>query len=123
MSGATDIAVVGYAQTPSVRRAADSEVQMLVPVVAAALRRAGVDRREIGFTCAGSCDYLTGGPFAFVSNLEAAGAWPAETLGKEIPVGSDIPINHVIVVNSIRINDASSAISRLSTRAARISSC
>jgi acetyl-CoA acetyltransferase len=76
MSGATDIAVVGYAQTPSVRRAADSEVQMLVPVVAAALQRAGVDRREIGFTCAGSCDYLTGGPFAFVSNLEAAGAWP-----------------------------------------------
>ncbi len=76
MSGASDIAVVGFAQTPSVRRAADSEVQMLVPVVAAALQRAGVDRRDIGFTCAGSCDYLTGGPFAFVSNLEAAGAWP-----------------------------------------------
>jgi acetyl-CoA acetyltransferase len=73
---ATDIAVVGYAQTHSVRRAADSEVQMLVPVVAEALQQAGVDRREIGFTCAGSCDYLTGGPFAFVSNLEAAGAWP-----------------------------------------------
>src|SRR5207253_9763692 len=76
MSNATDIAIVGYAQTPSVRRAADSEVQMLVPVVTAALQRAGLDRREVGFTCAGSCDYLTGGPFAFVSNLEAAGAWP-----------------------------------------------
>ena len=76
MPGATDIAVVGYAQTPSVRRAADSEVQLLVPVVAEALQRAGLDRREVGFTCAGSCDYLTGGPFAFVSNLEAAGAWP-----------------------------------------------
>lgn len=25
-----------------------------------------------------------------------AGAWPAETLGKEVPVGADIPINHVI---------------------------
>ncbi len=49
---------------------------MLVPVVAEALQRAGVDRREVGFTCAGSCDYLTGGPFVFVSNLEAAGAWP-----------------------------------------------
>jgi len=76
MNGATDIAIVGYAQTVSVRRAADSEVQMLVPVVAAALQQAGIDRRDIGFTCAGSCDYLTGGPFAFVSNLEAAGAWP-----------------------------------------------
>jgi acetyl-CoA acetyltransferase len=71
-----DIAVVGWAQTPSVRRALENEVQLLVPTVAAALARAGLDRREIGFTCAGSCDYLTGGPFAFVQNLEAAGAWP-----------------------------------------------
>jgi acetyl-CoA acetyltransferase len=70
------IAVVGWAQTPAVRRAPESEVQLLVPTVTAALARAGVDRREIGFTCAGSCDYLTGGPFAFVMNLEAAGAWP-----------------------------------------------
>lgn len=27
-----------------------------------------------------------------------AGAWPAETLGQELPVGADIPINHVIVI-------------------------
>jgi acetyl-CoA acetyltransferase len=73
---ATDIAVVGYAQTQSRRQARDSEVQLLVPIVTEALDRAGLDRREVGFTCAGSCDYLTGGPFAFVSNLEAAGAWP-----------------------------------------------
>src|SRR5207237_8792714 len=73
---ATDIAVVGCAQTPSSRRARESEVQLLVPIVTEALQRAGLDRREVGFTCAGSCDYLTGGPFAFVSNLEAAGAWP-----------------------------------------------
>ena len=72
----TDIAVVGYAQTPSSRRARESEVQLLVPIVTEALQRSGLDRREVGFTCAGSCDYLTGGPFAFVSNLEAAGAWP-----------------------------------------------
>jgi acetyl-CoA acetyltransferase len=72
----TDIAIVGYAQTPSLRRADRSEVQLLVPTITEALRRAGIDRRDIGFTCAGSCDYLTGGPFAFVSNLEAAGAWP-----------------------------------------------
>ena len=71
-----DIAVVGWAQTPSVRNALESEVQLLVPTVSAALAQAGLDRREVGFTCAGSCDYLTGGPFAFVQNLEAAGAWP-----------------------------------------------
>jgi acetyl-CoA acetyltransferase len=73
---ATDIAVVATAQTPSVREAVPSEVQLLVPTITAAIEKAGVERREIGFTCAGSCDYLTGGPFAFVSNLEAAGAWP-----------------------------------------------
>ena len=72
----SDIAIIGYAQTPSVRDADQSEVQLLVPTVSAAIEMAGIDRREIGFTCAGSCDYLTGGPFAFVSNLEAAGAWP-----------------------------------------------
>lgn len=72
----SDIAIVGYAQAPSVRDADQSEVQLLVPTVAAAISMAGIDRREIDFTCAGSCDYLTGGPFAFVSNLEAAGAWP-----------------------------------------------
>ena len=76
MASATDIAVVGWAQTPATRRARESEVQLLVPIVTQALERAGLDRREVGFTCAGSCDYLTGGPFAFVSNLEAAGAWP-----------------------------------------------
>lgn len=73
---ATDIAVIGFAQTPAERRAEGNEVQLLVPTVSAALAMAGLDRREVGFTCAGSCDYLTGGPFAFVQNLEAAGAWP-----------------------------------------------
>src|SRR4051812_11223977 len=27
-----------------------------------------------------------------------AGAWPAETIGTDYPVGADIPINHVIVI-------------------------
>jgi acetyl-CoA acetyltransferase len=71
-----DIAIVGVAQSPILRDAAPSEVQLLIPVVADAIKQAGIGRRDIGFTCAGSCDYLTGGPFAFVSNLEAAGAWP-----------------------------------------------
>jgi acetyl-CoA acetyltransferase len=71
-----DVAIVGFAQSASVRDAGASEVQLLIPVVAAAIEHAGIERRDIGFTCSGSCDYLTGGPFAFVSNLEAAGAWP-----------------------------------------------
>ena len=76
MSAATDVAIVAVAQTPTVRAAAENEVQLLVPTVNAALESVGLTRRDVGFTCAGSCDYLTGGPFAFVRNLEAAAAWP-----------------------------------------------
>ena len=71
-----DIAIVGYAQSPSWERAELTEVQFLFPVIADAIAMAGIDRRDIGFTCAGSCDYLSGQTFAFVSNLEAVGAWP-----------------------------------------------
>ena len=28
------------------------------------------------FTCAGSCDYVAGQAFSFVSNTDAIGAWP-----------------------------------------------
>jgi acetyl-CoA acetyltransferase len=73
---ARDIAIVGYAQTPSWGRSEDTEVLFLLRTVADALEMSKVPRREIGFTCAGSCDYLSGQSFAFVLNLEAAGAWP-----------------------------------------------
>jgi len=73
---ATDIAIIGWSQTPSVERSALTEVQLCLKANLAAVAAAGIDRHDIGFTCAGSCDYLTGGPFAFVANLDAAGAWP-----------------------------------------------
>jgi acetyl-CoA acetyltransferase len=73
---ATDIAIVATAQTPAVRAARRNEVQLLVPTVNSVLDKVGLTRKDVDFTCAGSCDYLTGGPFAFVRNLEAAGAWP-----------------------------------------------
>ena len=40
------------------------------------LAETGLERREIDFTIAGSCDYLSGMPFAFISNVDAFGAWP-----------------------------------------------
>jgi acetyl-CoA acetyltransferase len=76
MPHSSDIAIVATAQTPTLRSVPQNEVQLLVPTVNAALERAGISREDVGFTCAGSCDYLTGGPFAFVRNLEAAGGWP-----------------------------------------------
>jgi acetyl-CoA acetyltransferase len=72
----SDIAIIGYAQSPSWREAELTEPQFLFPVISEAIEQSGVDRREIGFTCAGSCDYLSGQTFAFVMNLEAVGAWP-----------------------------------------------
>jgi acetyl-CoA acetyltransferase len=72
-----DVAAVSFAQSPSVREETDrNEVEMLMPVVAEAIERSGIGRKEIGFTVSGSCDYLAGAPFAFVSGLDAVGAWP-----------------------------------------------
>lgn len=72
-----DVAVVGFAQSPSVRRELDAnEVEMLMPVLAEAVARSGIPRREIGFTVHGSSDYLAGQPFSFVSAVDAIGAWP-----------------------------------------------
>jgi len=71
-----DIAVVGWAQTPMVRRTDKSETQLLMDVITDALVPLGLDRADIDFTCLGSCDYITGQAFSFVSNLDAIGAWP-----------------------------------------------
>ncbi len=72
-----DVAVVAFAQSPSVRQdAARSELEILTPVIGEAIERSGIARREIGFTCSGSCDYLAGVPFSFVQALDAVGAWP-----------------------------------------------
>jgi len=70
-----DVAIVSYASI-SVDSTDLSETQLLYPVVTEAIKQSGIDRKDIQFTCAGSCDYLQGAPFAFVSNLEATGAWP-----------------------------------------------
>jgi acetyl-CoA acetyltransferase len=72
----TDIAVVGWAQSPMVRRTDLSETQLLLRVITDALEPLGLTRADVDFTCLGSCDYITGQAFSFVSNLDAIGAWP-----------------------------------------------
>jgi acetyl-CoA acetyltransferase len=71
-----DIAIIGWGRTPLTRRTDVTEPQLCLQANLEALAMAGVSTRDIGFTCSGSCDYLSGGPFVFVQNLEAAGAWP-----------------------------------------------
>lgn len=72
-----EVAVVAFAQAPSLRRNTDAnEVEIVMPVVTEALERSGIAREEIGFTCSGSSDYLAGVAFSFVTSLDAIGAWP-----------------------------------------------
>ena len=72
-----DVAVLAFAQTPFKRREnTRSEVDMVMSVVREAVAASGIPRREIGFTCSGSSDYIAGQPFAFVGAVDALGAWP-----------------------------------------------
>jgi acetyl-CoA acetyltransferase len=72
----TRIAIVATATTPPLTRYPDSEPSMIITVVNEVLGATGMARAEIDFTIAGSCDYLSGMPFAFVANVDGMGAWP-----------------------------------------------
>ena len=72
----SDIAVIGWAQTAMVRHTDKSETQLLIEAISDALSPLGITRADVDFTCLGSCDYITGQAFSFVSNLDAIGAWP-----------------------------------------------
>jgi len=72
-----DVAVVSFAQSPSRRQVLErNEVEILMPVVREAVERSGIEKKEIGFICSGSSDYVAGVPFSFVMSLDAVGAWP-----------------------------------------------
>jgi acetyl-CoA acetyltransferase len=53
-----------------------NEVEILIPVIHELKQAAGIQNDEIDFICSGSSDYLAGQSFAFVSGLDAVGAWP-----------------------------------------------
>jgi acetyl-CoA acetyltransferase len=74
----TEVAVVGFAQAPcGVREdATTSGVEMLVPIFAEVFGATGLTKADIGFWCSGSCDYLAGRAFSFVSAVDAIGAVP-----------------------------------------------
>ena len=74
----TDVAVVGFAQAPCLRRSdsTTSGVEMLVPIFRQVLASAGLAKGDIGFWCSGSSDYLAGRAFSFVQAVDAIGAFP-----------------------------------------------
>jgi len=72
-----DVAIVSFAQLPSVRVSnATDEAELVQPVTAAAMNRVGLTQDDIGFTCSGSTDYLPGRPFSFVAAVDGLKAWP-----------------------------------------------
>ncbi|PXY30600.1 thiolase domain-containing protein [Prauserella flavalba] len=74
----TDVAVVGFAQSPSVRRTQGTTngVEMLVPIFKEVFEQTGLSKRDIGFWCSGSSDYLAGRAFSFIAAIDAIGAFP-----------------------------------------------
>ena len=74
----TDVAVIGFAQSPCAKRddAGTGGVEMLVPILAEVFQSTGLTKDDIGFWCSGSSDYLAGRAFSFVSAVDAIGAFP-----------------------------------------------
>jgi acetyl-CoA acetyltransferase len=73
---AVPVAIVSFAQQPALRRSPGDEVETVQPIIRRALDEAGLRPADLGFVCSGSCDYLIGRPFSFVTALDAVGAWP-----------------------------------------------
>jgi acetyl-CoA acetyltransferase len=71
-----DVAVVAVSQTPSYEAFDGPEPVLIMRCVNDLLQQTGLERNDIEFTIAGSCDYLSGAPFAFVMNIDGVGAWP-----------------------------------------------
>ncbi len=75
---ARDVAVVGFAHAPHVRRTdgTTNGVEMLMPCFAQLYSELGIARADIGFWCSGSSDYLAGRAFSFISAIDSIGAVP-----------------------------------------------
>ncbi len=71
------VSVASFAQAKNLRRDdAHNEVEMLMPVISEVFGSIGITKDDVDFICSGSTDYLIGGPFSFVTALDAVGVWP-----------------------------------------------
>lgn len=73
-----EVAVVGFAHAPHVRRTEGTTngVEMLMPCFAEVYAELGINQHDIGFWCSGSSDYLAGRAFSFISAIDSIGAVP-----------------------------------------------
>ncbi|MCH9709420.1 MAG: thiolase domain-containing protein [Actinomycetia bacterium] len=74
----TEVAVVGFAHSPHVRRTdgTTNGVEMLMPCFSSIYAELGLKQTDIGFWCSGSSDYLAGRAFSFISAIDSIGAVP-----------------------------------------------
>jgi acetyl-CoA acetyltransferase len=75
---ARNVAVVGFAHAPHVRRTdgTTNGIEMLMPCFAQLYEDLGITTSDIGFWCSGSSDYLAGRAFSFISAIDSIGAVP-----------------------------------------------
>jgi acetyl-CoA acetyltransferase len=72
-----NVAVVGFAQRQMPEfDGSPTCVELLVPLLAECYEQTGFTRKDIGFWCSGSSDYLAGRSFSFVSAVDAIGVLP-----------------------------------------------
>ena len=72
MTGSNDVAVVGFAHAPHVRRTdgTTNGVEMLMPCFHKLYDELGLQQTDVGFWCSGSSDYLAGRAFSFISAID-----------------------------------------------------
>ncbi|WP_343709980.1 thiolase domain-containing protein [Mycobacterium sp.] len=75
---AREVAVVGFAHAPHVRRTdgTTNGVEMLMPCFAQLYDELQITKADIGFWCSGSSDFLAGRAFSFISAIDSIGAVP-----------------------------------------------
>ncbi|MBU1801686.1 MAG: lipid-transfer protein, partial [Actinobacteria bacterium] len=72
-----DVAVVGFAQRQMEEfDGSPTCVELLVPLFAECYEQTGWTRKDVGFWCSGSSDYLAGRSFSFVQAVDAIGVTP-----------------------------------------------
>jgi len=72
-----DVAVVGFAQRQLQNYdGSPTCAELLIPILAECYEQTGWTKKDVGFWCSGSSDYLAGRSFSFVSAIDAIGVLP-----------------------------------------------
>jgi acetyl-CoA acetyltransferase len=72
-----DVAIVGFSQRQLQNfDGSPTCAELLIPIFAEAYEQTGWTKKDVGFWCSGSSDYLAGRSFSFVSAIDAIGVLP-----------------------------------------------